>query len=94
MCPPRKNPGYAHWFRIWDFKYFISPSIQMRQRQISEMYTAPQAVVYTGFRGWGGGPGEIKNFAFLQTRKFSKNVKKSMKIFYFFENLHVNFAIF
>ena len=24
--------------------------------------------------------GEIKNFAFLQTRKFSKNAKKSMKI--------------
>ena len=47
-------------------------------------------VVYTGFRGWGGVPaglggilfyiGEIKNFAFFQTRKFSKNVKKSMKI--------------
>ena len=32
---------------------------------------------------WGGGTfniGEIKNFAFFQTRKFSKNVKKSMKI--------------
>ena len=47
-------------------------------------------VVYTGFRGWGGSRqqwvgvlfyiGEIKNFAFFQTRKFSKNVKKSMKI--------------
>ena len=32
---------------------------------------------------WGGGTffiGESKNFAFLQTRKFSKNAKKSMKI--------------
>ena len=47
-------------------------------------------VVYTGFHGWGGVPaglggvliyiGEIKNFAFFQTRKFSKNVKKAMKI--------------
>ena len=25
------------------------------------------------------GIGEMKNFAFFQTRKFSKNVKKSMK---------------
>ena len=42
-------------------------------------------VVYPGFRGWrgyreqwGGGTfylGEIKNFAFFQTRKFLKNVK-------------------
>ena len=48
------------------------------------------AVVYTGFCVWGGGfpgawggsffIGEIKNFAFFQTRKFSKNVKKLMKI--------------
>ena len=51
------------------------------------------AVVYTGFWAWGGGPGsngpvwggtffigESKNFAFFQGRKFSKNVKKSMKI--------------
>ena len=38
--------------------------------------------------------GEIKNFAFFQTRKFSKNVKKAMKLLSFFENLHVNFAIF
>ena len=49
------------------------------------------AVVYTGFCVWGGGVpgawggvlffiGEIKNFAFFQTRKFSKNAKKSMKI--------------
>ena len=46
-------------------------------------------VVYTGFCVWGGVPGawggtffigEIKNFAFFQTRKFSKNAKKSMKI--------------
>ena len=40
------------------------------------------SVVYTGFRGWGGVLcyfREIKNFAFFQTRKFSKNVKKSMK---------------
>ena len=39
-------------------------------------------VVYTGFRGWGGvlfEIGEIKNFAFFQTRKFSKNDKKAMK---------------
>ena len=52
----------------------------------------------------GGGPcrlggllfyiGEIKNVAFFQTRKFSKNVKKSMKILEFFENLNLNFAIF
>ena len=44
-----------------------------------------QAVVYTGFRGWGGGPrsnggvlfdiGESKK----ENLKFSKNVKKSMK---------------
>ena len=27
--------------------------------------------------------GEMKNFAFFQTRKFSKNVKKSMKNLYF-----------
>ena len=48
-----------------------------------------QAVVYTGFCVWGVVPGawggtffigEIKNFAFFQTRKFSKNAKKSMKI--------------
>ena len=49
-----------------------------------------KSVVYTGFLGWGGVTGamgggtfyigEIKNFAFFQTRKFSKNVKKSMKI--------------
>ena len=51
------------------------------------------AVVYTGFSAWGGVPaaivpfgggtffiGESKNFAILQTRKFSKNAKKSMKI--------------
>ena len=34
----------------------------------------------------GGGTffiGEIKNFAFFQTRKFSKNVKKSIKNLYF-----------
>ena len=52
----------------------------------------------------GGGPGsrggelfyigEIKNFAFFQTRKFSKNVKKAMKFFYFFEKCKGNFAIF
>ena len=52
------------------------------------------SVVYTGFRGWGGVPagleggtfyiGEIKNFAFFQTRTFSKNVKKSMQIFIIF----------
>ena len=52
----------------------------------------PKAVVYKGFWAWGGpgsnGPvggatffiGESKNFAFFQGRKFSKNVKKSMKI--------------
>ena len=43
-----------------------------------------KAVVYTGFCVWGGGPGslggtffigEIKNFAFFQTRKFSTNAK-------------------
>ena len=52
------------------------------------------SVVYTGFCVWGGVPGamvpfggggtffigEGKNFAFFQTRKFSKNVKKAMKI--------------
>ena len=45
------------------------------------------SVVYTGFRGgdqedWGYFLyiGEIKNLAFFQTRKFSKNLKKSMKI--------------
>ena len=48
-------------------------------------------VVYTGFRGSGGMGvpaglgvlvyiGEIKNLAFFQTRKFSTNFKKSMKI--------------
>ena len=50
----------------------------------------PDSVVYIGFRGWGGVPeamggvlfyiGEMKNFAFFQTRKFSKNVKKAMNI--------------
>ena len=49
-----------------------------------------KAVVYTGFRGWRGPGsnwggvlfdiGEIKNVEFFQTRKSSKNVKKSMKI--------------
>ena len=45
-----------------------------------------KAVVYTGFRGWGGGPGsngggvlfyigEIKNFAFYQTENFQKMFK-------------------
>ena len=43
------------------------------------------AVVYTGFCVGGGSReyffiGEIKNFAFFQTRKFSKNANKSMKI--------------
>ena len=41
------------------------------------------SVVYTGFGAWGGGTffiGESKDFAFFQARKFSKNVKKSMKI--------------
>ena len=43
------------------------------------------SVVYTGFRGWGGGPGRLggvlfyigenKNFAFFQTRKFAKKLK-------------------
>ena len=57
------------------------------------MLTLDNTVVYTGFWAWGGpgrnGPvwgegtffiGESKNFAFFQARKFSKNVKKSMKI--------------
>ena len=53
-------------------------------------HAAMITVVYTGFREWGRWSrhawgvlfyiGEIKNFAFFQTRKFSKNVKKAMKI--------------
>ena len=39
---------------------------------------------------WGGEYffiGEIKSFAFFQTRKFSKNVKKSMKLYQFLKIL-------
>ena len=55
------------------------------------------AVVYTGFRGWGGGSQEqwgyfftlekSKISRFFQTRKFSKYVKKSMKIYNFLKIL-------
>ena len=41
------------------------------------------SVGYPVFREWGGVvfyTGEIKNFAFVQTRKCSKNIKKAMKI--------------
>ena len=49
------------------------------------------AVVYTGFREWGvpGAMGvlfyigEIRNLAFLQIRKFLKNVKKQWKNYKF-----------
>ena len=62
------------------------------------------AVVYTGFRGWGGSReqrggvffdiGESKNLAFFQTRKFSKNVKKSMEKTIGFGKFLRKFAIF
>ena len=62
------------------------------------MFLKTFSVVYTDFSDGGGGPGsngggvlfnigEIKNFAFFQTRKFSKNVKKAMKKYYFLKNL-------
>ena len=60
-------------------------------KNFNQIYHTYQfSVVYTGFCVWEGGVpgamggtffiGEIKNFAFFQTRKFSKNVEKSMKI--------------
>ena len=38
--------------------------------------------------------GEIKNFAFLKLENFQKMFKKSIKYWYFFENVKGNFAIF
>ena len=71
-------------------KYAMLLKIQFGDSKLPRI---SKPVVYTGFRGWGEGPGrlggvlfyigEIKNFAFFQTRKFSKNVKKAMKILYF-----------
>ena len=75
-----KNAGYAghRWY-----------AGMRKTRNIWIFPNAINAVVYTGFCLWGGVSGawgwgtffigEIKNFAFVQTRKFSINVLKSMK---------------
>ena len=71
------------------------------------LYTS---VTYQNFWGWlGGGPGsngpvwgggyffhwrKQKFRVFANSKIFKKCKKKSMKILKFFENLHVNFAIF
>ena len=57
------------------------------------------SVVYTGFRGWGGGPGAMGRGTFLHWRnkkvslfsnsKIFKNLKKQWKIYNFFENSQI-----
>ena len=87
LCPAfRKSVGPKFWWT----PQLINPSVKlMFIHKCCGYYGTENSSLYRilrlggGSREHGGGTffiGEIKNFAFFQTRKFSKNVKKSMII--------------